>query len=65
MNRGTAKELVKEREAWQTAVHGVAKSWTRLSDGTELTGEEWEANLTPVNLALSLLYFYFIRLQNG
>ena len=24
------------REAWRAAVHGVAKSWTRLSDGTEL-----------------------------
>ena len=25
-------EMVKDREAWCTAVHGVTKSWTRLSD---------------------------------
>ena len=28
------QELVMDREAWSTAVHGVTKSWTRLSDFT-------------------------------
>ena len=34
-------ELVMEREAWRAMVHGVAKSWTWLSDWTEL---QWEAH---------------------
>ena len=29
-------ELVKDREAWLAAVHGITKSWTRLSNWTEL-----------------------------
>ena len=27
-------EMVKDREAWHAAVHGVTKSWKQLSDGT-------------------------------
>ena len=36
MDMSKFQELVMDREAWSTAVHEVAKSWTRLSDFTSL-----------------------------
>ena len=37
MSLSKLQEIVRDRESWRAAVHGVAKSWTRLSD--------WTANL--------------------
>ena len=32
MSLSELREIVKDREAWRAAVHGVTESWTRLSD---------------------------------
>ena len=39
MSLGKLQELVMDREAWHTAVHGDSKSRTRLSDRTELNSD--------------------------
>ena len=39
MNLSKLQEIVKDREDWHATVHGVAKSWTRLSDFTSLYSE--------------------------
>ena len=40
------QELVMDREAWRAAIHGVAKSRTRLSDVTELNWTARRSNLS-------------------
>ena len=36
MSLSKLQELVMDREAWRAVIHGVTKSWTRLSNLTEL-----------------------------
>ena len=57
---GELRELVMDREAWRAVIHGVAKSWTRLSDWTELN---WEGhNGTQCILLLSVWQYLEIIL---
>ena len=59
-------ELVMDREAWRAAVHGVEKSWTWLSDCTELNWEIMEASKNQVDLhKLEGLTIYTRRDQKG
>ena len=54
---GGLRELVMDREAWHTAVHGLAKSRTRLSDWTELKAARAHLNADDGNPLSALHHF--------
>ena len=68
MSLSELRKLVMDREAWCTVIHGVAKSWTRLNNWTELNwASQNKTQFSPVSLlhqeaSISLLSFS-IRVQ--
>ena len=57
MSLSKIQETVKNREPWCAAVHGIAKSWTQLSNMIKLLRQQLDKE------AFLALNFYFLRLN--
>ena len=58
MSLNKLRELVMDREAWHAAGHGVAKSWTQLSNLTEL-----RTTFTMIFFLFEGFHFTFLVVQ--
>ena len=60
MSLGELQELVMDREAWRAVIRGVAKSWTQLSDWTELNSIDHKCFEVEAVLHSSPCPFWYI-----
>ena len=57
MSLSELRELVMDREAWRATIHGVAKSWTQLSD--------WSDLILPLSYGIEVAVDYMIPMGSS
>ena len=59
VNLSELRELVMDRKAWRAVIHGVAESWTRLSDWTELNWTDVGKSMCQFVITVKLIVSVF------